>query len=79
MRGEIWANVWQTDRIVRIAPDSGEVIGALDLQGIDGGWSKEVPDAVLNGIAYDPAHDRIYVTGKLWPKLFEISVPRGGK
>ena len=79
VRGEIWANVWQTHRIVRIAPDSGEVIGALDLQGIDGGWSKEVPDAVLNGIAYDPAHDRIYVTGKLWPKLFEISVPRGGK
>jgi glutamine cyclotransferase len=77
VRGEIWANVWQTDRIVRIAPDSGDVVGELDLQGLDGGWSRTEPDAVLNGIAYDAAHDRIYVTGKLWPKLFEISVPKG--
>jgi glutamine cyclotransferase len=76
VRGEIWANVWQTDRIVRIAPDTGDVVGELDLRGIDGGWSKTNPDAVLNGIAYDAAHDHIYVTGKLWPKLFEISVPR---
>jgi glutaminyl-peptide cyclotransferase len=76
VRGEIWANVWQTDRIVRIAPDSGEVVGELDLRGLDGGWSKTQPDAVPNGIAYDAVHDRIYVTGKLWPKLFEISVPR---
>ncbi len=76
VRGEIWANVWQTDRIVRIAPDSGNVIGELDLHALDGGWSKTQPDAVLNGIAYDAAHDRIYVTGKLWPKLFEIAVPR---
>jgi glutamine cyclotransferase len=77
VRGEIWANVWQSDRIVRIAPDSGDVIGELDLHALDGGWSKANPDAVLNGIAYDAVHDRIYVTGKLWPKLFEITVPRG--
>jgi glutaminyl-peptide cyclotransferase len=77
VRGEIWANVWQTDRILRISPESGDVVGVLDLQAIDGGWSKTEPDAVLNGIAYDAAHDRIYVTGKLWPKLFEISVPKG--
>ena len=76
VRGEIWANVWQTDRILRIAPESGDVVGALDLRALDGGWSKADPDAVLNGIAYDAAHDRIYVTGKRWPKLFEISVPR---
>ena len=76
VRGEIWANVWQTDRIVRIAPDSGNVVGELDLRALDGGWSKNNPDAVLNGIAYDAARDRIYVTGKMWPKLFEISVPR---
>jgi glutamine cyclotransferase len=76
VRGEIWANVWQTDRIVRIAPDSGEIASELDLRGVDRGWSKTQPDAVLNGIAYDAVHDRIYVTGKLWPKLFEIAVPR---
>jgi glutamine cyclotransferase len=76
IRGEIWANVWQTDRILRISPESGDVVGVLDMRGIDGGWSKTVPDAVLNGIAYDEKRDRIYVTGKLWPKMFEISVPR---
>ncbi len=57
VRGEIWANVWQTDRIVRIAPDSGDVVGELDLRGLDGGWDKANPDAVPNGIAYDSAHD----------------------
>jgi glutamine cyclotransferase len=76
VRGEIWANVWHSDRIVRIAPDTGNVVGALDLRAIDGGWSKTDPEAVLNGIAYDEARDRIYVTGKRWPKLFEISVPK---
>ena len=75
VRGEIWANVWQTNRIVRIAPASGEVVGELDLRAIDGGWSRDDPDAVLNGIAYDPSNDKIYVTGKLWPKLYEIAVP----
>jgi glutamine cyclotransferase len=76
VRGELWANVWQTDRIVRIAPETGDVVGALDLRALDGGWSKNDPDAVLNGIAYDATRDRIYVTGKRWPKLFEISVGR---
>jgi glutamine cyclotransferase len=75
VRGEIWANVWQTNRIVRISPDTGDVVGALDLSALDGGWSAKSPDAVLNGIAYDAARDKIYVTGKLWPKLFEIAVP----
>jgi glutamine cyclotransferase len=76
VRGEIWANIWQTDRIVRISPDTGEVVGELDLRALDGGWSRTNPDAVLNGIAYDATRDHIYVTGKLWPKLFEISVPK---
>jgi glutamine cyclotransferase len=76
VRGEIWANVWQTNRILRIAPDTGEVTSEIDCRALDGGWSKKEPDAVLNGIAYDAARDKIYVTGKLWPKLYEISVPK---
>ncbi len=76
VRGQIWANVWQSNEIVRIDPASGDVVGVLDLNALDGGWSKKNPDAVLNGIAYDQAHDKIYVTGKMWPKLFEISVPK---
>jgi glutamine cyclotransferase len=71
--GEILANVWQTDRIARIDPQSGKVTGWIDLRGI-------LPAAdhvdghtdVLNGIAYDAAKKRLFVTGKLWPKLFEI-------
>ena len=73
IHGRIWANVWETNRIVQIAPDTGEVVGALDLSGLDGGWSKTDPEAVLNGIAFDAARDRVYVTGKRWPKMFEIA------
>jgi glutamine cyclotransferase len=76
VRGEIWANVWHANRILRIAPESGNVVGALDLSALDRGWSSADPDAVLNGIAYDARLDRIYVTGKLWPRLYEISLPR---
>jgi glutaminyl-peptide cyclotransferase len=76
VRGEIWANVWQTNRIVRIDPATGDVVGALDLSALDGGWSKDDPDAVLNGIAFDEAKGRVYVTGKRWPRLFEITPPR---
>lgn len=71
INGEIWANVFETDRIVRIDPATGNVTGVLHL----GGLLK--PDErrntnVLNGIAWDKATDKVYVTGKLWPKLFEI-------
>ncbi len=77
VRGEIWANVWQTDRIARIAPDTGQVIGWIDLTGLLGPADRQQPVDVLNGIAYDAEHDRLFVTGKLWPKLFEITlVPR---
>ena len=73
VRGEIYANVWQTDTIVRIAPDSGRVLGWIDLRGLLG-TAERSTDAVLNGIAYDAARDRLFVTGKLWPKVFEIKI-----
>lgn len=73
VRGEIYANVWKTDRIARISPADGRVVGWIDLKGILQSSDREGVD-VLNGIAYDPAGDRLFVTGKLWPKLFEIKV-----
>jgi glutamine cyclotransferase len=74
VRGEIWANVWQTDRIARIAPTTGQVIGWIDLRGLLRPADRQPAVDVLNGIAYDAEHDRLFVTGKLWPKLFEITV-----
>jgi len=70
--GEIYANVWQTDRIARIAPDTGQVLGWIDLSGLLNAQERRTPVDVLNGIAYDAEHNRLFVTGKLWPKLFEI-------
>jgi glutamine cyclotransferase len=70
--GEIWANVWHTDRIVRIDPGSGQVKSYLNLAGILPEDEKSDPEAVLNGIAYDAQGKRIFVTGKLWPRIFEI-------
>lgn len=78
VRGEIYANVWQTDWIVRISPRSGKVLGWIDLSGLMDKSRLEDPDAVLNGIAYDRRWDRLFVTGKLWPNLFEIKVDSGG-
>ncbi len=72
--GEVWANVWYTDFIVRIDPASGRVSSYLDLTGLLPAGQRRQPDAVLNGIAYDPATRRIFVGGKLWPTLFEIRV-----
>ena len=75
IKGEIWANVWGTDLIARINALTGRVIGWIDLTGLlSDADSSGDPDAVLNGIAYDAENDRIFVTGKLWPKLFEIRV-----
>lgn len=80
VRGQIYANVWHSDRIARIAPASGKVIGWIDLTGILPDSQRSDPEAVLNGIAYDTAHDRLFVTGKLWPRLFEIRIiPQGAK
>jgi len=73
VQGEIWANIWQTDRIARISPFTGIVSGWIDLRGLLNATEKSSAD-VLNGIAYDPSTNRIFVTGKLWPKLFEIKL-----
>jgi glutamine cyclotransferase len=75
IRGRIWANVWLSDRIVQIDPASGEVVAVVDLSGLESHADKNDRDAVANGIAFDEAHDKIYVTGKRWPRLFEIRVP----
>lgn len=74
INGEIWANVWMTDKIVRIDPQSGKVLGVLDLKGILNDPNTDTSEKVLNGIAYDKPGNRIFVTGKNWPKLFEIKV-----
>ena len=75
VRNEILANVWQTDYVARIAPDTGAVVGYIDLRGLLSPAERASTD-VLNGIAYDPAGDRLFITGKLWPKLFEVSLVR---
>jgi len=74
VHGEIYANVWHTDRIVRISPSSGRVLGWIDLVGLLPENQRSDPEAVLNGIAWDSANDRLFVTGKLWPRLFEIKI-----
>ena len=72
VRGEIFANVWQEDRVARIDPRTGRVLGWVDLAGLLRPADARGDEDVLNGIAYDEASDRLFVTGKLWPKLFEI-------
>ena len=80
VRGEIYSNVWHSNRIARISPQTGKVLGWIDLTGILPANERTDPEAVLNGIAYDAAHDRLFVTGKLWPELFEIKVvPQAAK
>ena len=79
VRGEIYANVWQTDRIARISPATGHVVSWIDLEGLLSAADRTSRVDVLNGIAYDAQHDRLFVTGKLWPKLFEIKVAPGSK
>jgi glutaminyl-peptide cyclotransferase len=74
IHGEIYANIWHSDRIARISPTTGRVLGWVDLTGLLPASQRSNPEAVLNGIAYDAAHDRLFVTGKLWPKIFEIQV-----
>ena len=72
--GLVYANVWLTERIAIISPDDGRVVAWLDLSKLTPDIAS--PDAVLNGIAYDAAGDRLFVTGKMWPRLFEIKVRR---
>ncbi|MCJ2188317.1 glutaminyl-peptide cyclotransferase [Novosphingobium beihaiensis] len=76
--GEIWANVWLTDRIARIDPATGHVTGWIDFTGLRDEAGAPDYDAVLNGIAYDPEGKRIFVTGKNWSKLFQVE-PDCGK
>lgn len=73
--GEIWSNVWYDDRIARISPASGEVLGWIDLASLYP-KSARSSEAVLNGIAYDAASKRLFVTGKNWPQLYEIAIVR---
>ena len=73
VKGEIYANIWQTNLIARIDPGSGIVVGWIDLTGLLPLADSQGVD-VMNGIAYDAAHDRLFVTGKLWPKIFEIKI-----
>jgi len=82
VKGELFANIWQTWKIARIDPKTGHVVGWIDMTGllspndfIDAG--PEQTD-VMNGIAYDAEHDRLFVTGKRWPKLFEIKLVKKG-
>lgn len=72
IRGEIWANIWQTDKIVQLDPQTGKILGWIDLTGLLPTRDYTPETDVLNGIAYDKEGDRLFVTGKLWPKLFEI-------
>jgi len=72
--GEIYANVWHSDRIARISPESGRVLRWIDLRGLMSSGYRLDSEAVLNGIAYDTMNRRLFVTGKLWPRLFHIEI-----
>jgi len=74
IQGEIYANIWQEDWVVRIASQTGRVVGWIDLRGLLTTEDRSEPVDVLNGIAYDAEADRLFVTGKWWPKLFEIEL-----
>lgn len=78
IRGEIYANVFLTDRIARVSPATGEVLGWIDLAGLLPLKDRRPDTDVLNGIAYDRQKDRLLVTGKNWPKLFQIRLIRKG-
>ena len=80
IKGEIWANIWHSEtigkpnHIARIDPQTGKLLGWIDLQGISSDDVDRDPENTLNGIAYDAEGDRIFVTGKNWKKLFEIKI-----
>ncbi len=74
IHGDVFANVWPTDQIVKIDPENGKVLGWINLKGLLSPADRHKNVDVLNGIAYDAENDRIFVTGKFWPKLFEIKL-----
>jgi glutamine cyclotransferase len=76
VNGEIFANIWHSDRIARISPKTGQVVGWINLSGLLSPMFKLDKEAVLNGIAYDAAGKRLFVTGKLWPQIYEIELVR---
>lgn len=75
--GEILANIWRTNRIARIDPATGHVVGWIDVSALTATVDLDDPDAVPNGIAWDKLHRRLFVTGKYWPTIFEITPPKG--
>jgi glutaminyl-peptide cyclotransferase len=79
VEGELWANIWQTDKIARIDLSSGKVLGYINLENLLPRNQRKGEEDVLNGIAYDAAGKHIYVTGKWWPRLFEIEVIKKGR
>lgn len=76
VKGRLYANVWLTQNIVQIDPDSGKVVGVINLTGLapDPSTLTDAGNDVLNGIAYDAKHDRLFVTGKRWPSIYEIKL-----
>jgi glutamine cyclotransferase len=76
VKGEIYANVWPTERVAMIKPHTGQVSGWIELSGLLRKEDYDTPMDVLNGIAYDEKDDRLFVTGKWWPTLFEIKLIR---
>jgi glutamine cyclotransferase len=74
VKGEIYANIWHSDRIARISQRDGHVIGWIDLTGLMPEDRRPDAESVLNGIAYDAKHNRLFVTGKRWPFVFEIKI-----
>jgi glutamine cyclotransferase len=78
IRGQVFANIWQTDQIIRIDPATGQVLGWVDLRGLLPPEARQADTDVLNGIAYDPVNDRLFVTGKRWPYLYEIRLVSEG-
>jgi glutamine cyclotransferase len=74
VKGEIYANVWHSNRIARISPKDGHILGWIDLTGILSPMFTLDSEAVLNGIAYDAQNDRLFVTGKQWPSIFEVKL-----
>ncbi len=75
IEGELWANVWMNERIARIDPNDGQVIGWVDASGLLSPEEVTTRTDVLNGVAYDAMNGRIFITGKNWPKVFEIEMP----
>lgn len=75
VRGEIWANIWKEDRIARIDPQTGRVKGWVDISGLLPGGQQVSPEAVANGIAFDDATGTLWLTGKLWPTIFRVTIP----